>query len=431
MSTPACSPPQVSSPPGAREASVTEIRAELRALLDSREFRQSKGLSKLLRYLCGKALVGDPEPITGYTIARDVFGKPEDFKDNNDASVRVEVHRLRKRLGEFYTRQGASSRVRIVIPSGRYAPEFLILGEPEPDEPSTEMEVAAQPLQTPEDIPTLKTVSDSSPLSIPPVSPAPSWLVRNRFSAAVALLLLGLTGWGLSRPAEPIDGLWRPVLRSPGPVLLCIGDMSGGRPFGSAQDEEKLTLLGFHFLRSQNVLLNDAAAMTRFAGLLQSKGKAYRVVSQSEATFNDLQNGPTVLIGLANNSWNERLVGTLRFWLQRSEPGSRFIIRDRQHPDRADWNLDFAQPMLQVTKDYALVLRVLDPKTGQTVISAAGISAFGTLAAGDFLTRPEEFRKVEAVAPRGWQRMNFELVLSTEVIRGKSGPANIVAWHFW
>jgi len=27
--------------------------------------------------------------------------------------------------------------------------------------------------------------------------------------------------------------------------------------------------------------------------------------------------------------------------------------------------------------------------------------------------------------------MNFELVLSTDVIRGKSGHANIVAWHFW
>jgi hypothetical protein len=109
-----------------REPSVSEVQAELRSLLDSREFRQSRRLSKLLRYICGTALVGDPEPITEYTIAMDVLGKPEGFKENKDASVRVEVHRLRKRLAEFYLHEGASHRVRIVIPTGHYTPEFVI-----------------------------------------------------------------------------------------------------------------------------------------------------------------------------------------------------------------------------------------------------------------------------------------------------------------
>jgi hypothetical protein len=77
------------------------------------------------------------------------------------------------------------------------------------------------------------------------------------------------------------------------------------------------------------------------------------------------------------------------------------------------------------------VLRVLDPKTEQMVVTAAGISVFGTLAAGEFLTNPNEFKKIEAVAPRGWSRNNFEIVLSTDVIRGKSGHPNIVAEHFW
>ena len=41
----------------------------------------------------------------------------------------------------------------------------------------------------------------------------------------------------------------------------------------------------------------------------------------------------------------------------------------------------------------------------------AGLSVFGTLAAGEFLTIPDEFRKIRDVAPRGWQQKNFELVL--------------------
>ena len=52
-----------------RKPSVREVRCELQSILGSREFRQSRGLTKLLRYICSKALVDDAEPITEYTIA--------------------------------------------------------------------------------------------------------------------------------------------------------------------------------------------------------------------------------------------------------------------------------------------------------------------------------------------------------------------------
>ena len=45
----------------------------------------------------------------------------------------------------------------------------------------------------------------------------------------------------------------------------------------------------------------------------------------------------------------------------------------------------------------------------------------------NFATLP----KIQPVAPRGWQQKNFQLVLSTDVIRGKSGHPNILAAHFW
>jgi hypothetical protein len=412
---------------------VSEIQAELKSLLDSREFRQSRGLSKLLRYICGKALVGDPEPITEYTIAMDVLGKPQGFKENKDASVRVEVHRLRKRLSEFYRNEGANHRVRIVIPTGHYTPEFVIQdGGLVAMEPEIEAPEVAGAVEIPDLAPPVEPVWEPVPLVIQPRTVSRRWIAAKIAAVVLLVLALALAVCAVLPSSDPLESLWRPVLASPGATLLCIGDMSAGRePTPDQPSTAQMTVLDFHHLRSQGVLITDAATMTRFAGLLQSRGKAYRVASQSETTFEDLQNGPAVLIGLANNDWTERLVGKLRFWLQHTGPGGKLIIRDREHPDRIDWNMDYSQPLLEVTKDYALVMRVLDPKTEQTVISAAGISVFGTLAAGDFLTNDEEFRKIEAVAPRGWRKMNFELVLSTDVIRGKSGHANIVAWHFW
>jgi hypothetical protein len=74
---------------------------------------------------------------------------------------------------------------------------------------------------------------------------------------------------------------------------------------------------------------------------------------------------------------------------------------------------------------------MVDPKTEQMVVVAAGITVFGTSAAGDFLTNKNEIRKLAAIAPPDWEKKNIEIVLSTDVIRGKSGPASIVATQFW
>ena len=124
------------------------------------------------------------------------------------------------------------------------------------------------------------------------------------------------------------------------------------------------------------MLVPDAITVSRFAGLLQSRGKRYRVVSQSEATFADLQSGPAVLIGLANNDWTERLVGKLRFTLEHRPPG-KLVLRDSNNPSREDWAVDYTTPFLSVTRDYALVVRVLDPKTEQMVVTAAGALLWG------------------------------------------------------
>jgi hypothetical protein len=228
-----------------------------------------------------------------------------------------------------------------------------------------------------------------------------------------------------------LDSFWHPVFSSPNPILLCFGNVAGGQRspirIGAA---EGLTLLEYHGSTSEMMLVPDAITVSRFAGLLQSQGKRYRLASQSEATFADLQYGPAVLIGLANNDWTERLVGKLRFTLERRPPG-RLVLRDSNNPAHEEWAVDYRMPYLSLTRDYALVVRVLDPKTEQMVVTAAGLSVFGTLAAGEFLTMPGEFRKIRSVAPKGWQQKNFELVLSTDVIRGKSGHPNIVAAHFW
>jgi hypothetical protein len=116
---------------------LDEQRAELRSVLDSAHFLRAPKLAQLLSYLCEKLFSGDAAHIKEYSVGLEVFGRGDSFDQNTDSIVRVEANRLRKRLAEFYSGEGAAHRLRITIPVGQYIPEFERVqpsaSQPEPD----------------------------------------------------------------------------------------------------------------------------------------------------------------------------------------------------------------------------------------------------------------------------------------------------------
>jgi len=89
-------------------------------------FDRAPNLGILLRYVCGKYLEGKADEIKEYNIAVEAFGRPPDFDKRRDSIVRVEAHRLRKRLQQYYEQEdGARHELRIEIPSGSYVPVFV------------------------------------------------------------------------------------------------------------------------------------------------------------------------------------------------------------------------------------------------------------------------------------------------------------------
>ncbi len=97
---------------------------------------------------------GESNALKEYNIAIDVFGRGPDFDQTSDAIVRVEVHRLRKKLEKFYAGEGAGEPLKIVIEPGRYAPEFVTTHstfsiEQAPAQPALEAPLARLPLPGP------------------------------------------------------------------------------------------------------------------------------------------------------------------------------------------------------------------------------------------------------------------------------------------
>ena len=97
-------------------------RREIDYVLSSGVVDPESNPGKLLRYLCDKHFEGAGADLKERNIAMDVFHRLASFDKRSDSIVRVEAHRLRKRLAGFYAGPGRDRALRIAIPIGQYAP---------------------------------------------------------------------------------------------------------------------------------------------------------------------------------------------------------------------------------------------------------------------------------------------------------------------
>src|SRR6266852_9187297 len=100
---------------------------KLERVLASGVFDRAPSLAQVLAYVCEKYFDGTAREIKEYNIALDALGRSPEFDQKKDSIVRVQVHRLRERLAEYYTKDGADHPIHIVIPQGQYVPSFISL----------------------------------------------------------------------------------------------------------------------------------------------------------------------------------------------------------------------------------------------------------------------------------------------------------------
>lgn len=105
--------------------------------------KSSARQATLLRYLITEELEGRGDRIKAYSIAQDVFGKDVNFDSSNNSLIRVEVHRLRATIQNFYQRYEGSFRYVLLIPTGSYRVQVEEVREDSrinqrPDEPAVD-----------------------------------------------------------------------------------------------------------------------------------------------------------------------------------------------------------------------------------------------------------------------------------------------------
>src|SRR5271156_2791647 len=103
----------------------------LERVLTSAEFARAKRMARFLRFVVDESLAGRIDELKERQIGIEVFDRPAEWDPKVDNIVRSEARRLRTKLDAYDDTVGKHDRVRISIPKGGYAVEFLEISQPE------------------------------------------------------------------------------------------------------------------------------------------------------------------------------------------------------------------------------------------------------------------------------------------------------------
>ncbi len=418
-----------------------EILKELRRLLESPDFRNSRRGQLLLRYLVEHTLAGKRDRIKERTIGVELFGREASYDTGQDSIVRVAANDVRKRLAEHYERARDSddlSAIRISIPPGSYAPEF----------------------QRMEAVPPAPEVVDAAPVAGPLPELAPSaqpqrprlriigycCVVLALLCACVVLALqnrkLRSQTAGVNAP-EPLP--WSMLANASGQIDVVVADAS----FGATKEILK-TDIGLPEYANQSWLegikpnspalvvakmpltsVADAVIVARITGMLDKRGYSTVIRSGRSIQIADLKTEhPTVLLGSPNaNPWVELVSDHLNFRIERDPQLGRQVCLNRSP--------QAGEPAVYVPTArtgsagtaYATISLVPNLTHDAFVLILAGSNMEGTEAAGELATdlpRLTESLRQRGIDPNG-KVEQLELLMRVECMTTASGRSEIVA----
>jgi hypothetical protein len=370
-------------------AGADELRQQAEAISSNGVLGKPGALSRLFDFLLERSLAGEsPKEVE---IALQVFGKSGGFDVSQDSVVRVYVHKLRRRLDEFYARRGAPASGRIVIPKGEYR--------------LTIEHSAATAVVEPGDIQVTVPALVSRPWRRRALAGV-ALVLAMIVGAAVAVFSMGLGGGDKALRDIRASAVWAPLLADDLPITIVVGDYyllgetdaegNGIRRmvrefFINSPDDfvyqveanpklmEKYRNLNLTYLPT-----STAFALQEIAPILGAS-KRVRVVTVSQLNGAMLKNSHIVYIGYISGMG---MLGESVFAASRLSPGGSFD----ELVDRAT-NTQYVSIPPETTEasytDYGYFSSFSGPANNRIVI-ISGTRDTGVMHVADALSRPTE-----------------------------------------
>lgn len=398
--------------------------AQIERLISSQILHGSESLCKLLRYLAKHALDHPGTPIKEYQIATEVFGRSDDFDPQLDSMVRVQAGRLRGKLAEYYSANGADDGIVVELPKGTYVLAFHHRahgGRPHPT-PPTETEWQGSRSHR-------KWVAATVSMGV--------------LLALAAATILGLL-WsrnsaqaGLAREGELAPAAFRVFWSGfasgqEEPWVIFSNAAFVGRPetgmryYDAGKDKGSFIL--DHYTGVGEVLA--VHELDRVFGLLH---RQIRIKRGSLFSLDDAKNNNLIFIGSPfENLTLLEIPGTQEFVFRRMPSEAR---KDGEaivnvHPQPGESKEYFPSPgNVPLTEDYAVVGLVKGLNPGQAVLILAGTTTIGTQAAVEYVCRQSSVEELLLRLPvsQAGQLKPFEALIRVKVTRGVPVGTELVA----
>jgi hypothetical protein len=399
--------------------------AQIEKLVSSHVLHGSESLCKLLRYLAKHALDHPGTPIKEYQIATEVFGRSDDFDPQLDSMVRVQAGRLRGKLAEYYSANGADDAVIVDLPRGTYVLAFHHRAN------ATKPHVSN---------------GEAIPRGASATLGGRKWvaaLLSLGFLLGLAVLTIFGLLWsrnsaqaGLARESEVAPAafrvFWNGFVSGQEPWVIFSNAEFVGRPetgmryYDTTKDKGSFIL--DHYTGVGEVLA--VHELDRVFGLLHHQ---IRLKRGNLFSLDDAKNNNLIFVGSPfENLTLLEIPGTQEFVFQRMASGSRkgdeAIVNVHPQPGESK-NYFPSLGNAPLTEDYAVIGLVRGINPGQAVLILAGTTTIGTQAAVEYVCRQSSVEELLLRLPvsQTGQLKPFEAVIRVKVTRGVPVGTELVA----
>ncbi len=289
------------TPPAAED----EIAQQVREIRASGILARSKHLDRLLEFLHRCHL--DGRVPKEFEVAVEGLGRHAGFDATQDALVRVYIHKLRRKLDDYYQQDTRPDACRLILPKGEYRLQLAAPNDPPaPSPPSPSPEAAPRPWQR-----------------IANLARRHTRLLAFALLASLLLnLLLAGQAWRQATDDTPqlrTSVLWQPLFADARPVVVVLGDYylfaeTDGddrvrrlvRDFEINSPGDLASQLQQHPSRAERqfdvglsyLSTSTGYALNRLGALLNSgPKKAWGVILASELTPENLRNSHLIFVG--------------------------------------------------------------------------------------------------------------------------------------
>lgn len=404
-----------------------QLLGQVDKLAGSTVLHNAESLCKLLRYLAKQAIDHPGEPVKEYQIATEVFGRPQDFDPQLDATIRVQVGRLRTKLAEYYnTVEGAEDPIILELPKKSYHLEFRhragnsrVGGFSSAEYPSSKVAQQAS-------FERWRIVAVILAIALAASVFTIVWLVAVRKAASTPPPAADST-------PQAFRVFWKPFLSdSEQPWVIFSNAAFVGRPetglryYSPARDAKSRIFDDY-------TGVGEVLAVHNLDHIFEMFHRQLRVKRGSLFTLDDAQSNNLIFVGSpAENLTLTEIPGTQDFVFRRLTSGPRKgdLAIVNVHPEANEPRVVLASPSNSpLTEDYGVIALLPGFSAGHWTMILAGTTTFGTQGTVEYVCREKSVEQLllHLSFSNNGEAKPFEALIHVKIEKGVPVGEDLIA----